>query len=221
MNKRIVILAFLLVVFLFSGCVKLTYYQKIHPDKSSDHQIEIDFSNLYQMQKSFNESMSLADFDEMLNKGYCQNITSNLTKYEVIKPGEGNFTCYAKDAKIIIKGTSKETDGLSKEEGLFENIYTYRINISNASDASSSLISLMGIQMKLIVEMPGEIVETNGKIEDKNKAVFDLVKFLSENEKIYVKSKETKFDMVIIAAIFVIIIVVGVIVFLIRKRQQK
>jgi hypothetical protein len=218
MNKRIVILAFLLVVFLFTGCVKITYYQQIHPDKSSDQQLEIDFSNLYQMQKSFNESMSLADFDEMLNKGYCQSIINNLTKYEAMRGV--SFTCSAKDAKVIIKGRSKETYGLIKEETIFENIYTYSFNLSNASGESAGLTSLMGIQIKLIVEMPGEIVETNGKVEGKNKVVFDLVELASKNETPYVKAKETKLDMVV-AAVVAILIIVGVIVFLIRKRQQQ
>jgi len=221
MNNRMAILAFLLVTLLFAGCVKLTLYQKIHPDKSSDMQLDMDFSNLYDMMKSFNQSMSLADFDEQLNKKTCPDLIKNLTK-----PEASELTCSAKDGKVTIKGRYKETPGLSRDETLFENIYTYRIeqfgnaDSFNMSNISKNAASLMGLEMKLIVEMPGEIVETNGKVEDKNKAVFDLIDLASKNEKPYVKSKETRLDMVI-AAVLAIIIIVAVIFLLIRRRQQQ
>jgi hypothetical protein len=109
---------------------------------------------------------------------------------------------------------------LIKKNGSLRIFILYPINISTPSDASSSLISLMCIQIKLIVEMPGEIVETNGKVEGKNKVVFDLVELASKNEKPYVKAKETKLDMVV-AAVVAIVTIFGVIVFLIRKRQQQ
>jgi predicted NUDIX family phosphoesterase len=78
-----------------------------------------EYNNLYQMQKLFNESRSLADLDKELNEKYCQKIT-----YAVIKSEESNLNCYPKDAKIIIKWRSKETNALNKEEWFFENIYT-------------------------------------------------------------------------------------------------
>jgi len=215
-KKSVMILFSLLLVVIFSGCVQVTYYQKLHQDGSSDIQIEMDLNKIYLMSSSFNQSMTMADFDAQMEKQVCSNITQeNLTAVK----------CSVKNAKAVMSGKLDKTPGFEKEDGLFETVYNYKIEGIGNTGANElaknvSMLKAVGAEVKYIVEMPGEVVETNGKVENKSKVEFDLLDVLSKNETPYVKSKETKF-VTIIAIVIGIIVIIALALILTKRKQQQ
>jgi hypothetical protein len=156
--------------------------------------------------------MTIEDFDAQMGQ-VCANLTqANLT----------DVKCSAKNAKVVMSGKLSKTPGFRKEDGLFETLYVYEVEEIGGTSMkgiaqNASMAKSIGAEMKYIVEMPGEIVETNGKVEG-NKVAFDIFDLASKNEMPYVKSKETKFG-TILAIIIGIVVIIAVVIILMRRKQ--
>jgi hypothetical protein len=214
------VLAFLL----FSGCVTLEMRQKISPDGtvSGNMSMRADMNSLYVLMNITPDQYALAD--TQMKDSVC-----NASAFEA--QNLNNVKCDVKNAILTISAdvkSEKLNDTVfSKKSGLpyTEYWYTPSAVALERSLPTSQLQQIQGMQslgsnMTLIIEMPGDIYETNGKIVGKA-VVFDLLDLLVKETTPSIKSRELNFIGLSIVGGIVLLIIVGAYILIMRKPASK
>ncbi|MCS7109188.1 MAG: hypothetical protein NZ903_00090, partial [Candidatus Micrarchaeota archaeon] len=198
--------------------IEITVERKIHEDGKTDVKFVANLYNLYSFISQYNESTTIEEFDMQLREELCKNASKSIKierlNYVECDVKNGVLTLYSSRDEPLT-----EMEGLKIEKGLFETIYTYElVSMKETVEELNSSSKMMGIKFDYIVEMPGEIIATNGQKIESNKVKFNL---LNMNELPYVKSKVMNFTVLAITAILVIIILVAIYLFIKKKNETK
>ncbi|MBU0898920.1 MAG: hypothetical protein KKB03_01070 [Nanoarchaeota archaeon] len=217
---------------MISGCISVEVEQKIYDDGWTDIKITTDMSALY---SSFGGTM-MDMSNEELNKVFsdqCRNFLGNTTLLN------SYCTPIPSEYKTVSGGRLYIGDHPSfiVTQGFMSKIYRYDLKViqtvlSETSESqgqeitpeqmaqAKSMSELMGLSLKYVIEMPGEIKNTElGDIKNNRVEVnfFDLY----ESDHAYVESEESTLSILSLFVIVGIIVIIILIIVLIYSRKTK
>ena len=195
MKKKVIAIVMLLVVmFTFTGCMKITYHVTLNNNGTADAEYEMymDKSTVAMIMGADGASSDV--FAE--NKAAAESAGFTVTSVET--DTQIGFKANAKELELNINDIVSNVamggsgdGGIQVKKGLFKNTYTVNANIDTTNifgedETSQSMIPLLNnsIDMKLVFTAPSEIKsETGVKVND-SKNTYEYKILLGENNKI-------------------------------------
>jgi len=190
MNKKLFLILLLL---FFIGCISTEMRVKIYHNGYARFRIK--YSSMYDyLASSLAISLKEQGYN-IIDRGYSNG------EYFVIGETYGKissdiFSISKSDSRV--KNISSEISG-GKEAGLFYDYYVYnnlitRNESQNSENNNYSMAIFQTMPLKVIISLPGEILDTNGVKSGKGSVVFNLTMadLYSHDIRLYVKSREGK-----------------------------
>jgi hypothetical protein len=232
MKRLFIVFALIVLLFLFSGCIKINVYQKVHPDGMADNTAEMDFSGFAGLSGGMGEEpidmSTMCEQMEEQSEGQYEDFFCEVDGYVVTFGGKTNlnenpeiefekvegfpFTTY----KLTIQSQSLEdlssgadTTGMPETE------------LSTINEEQLAQMKSMGVEMNYTIEMPGTISKAEGAEVEGATAKFDLLEFFATGQTIMVvESQEINYLWVgVIGVVFVVLIVL--VLFVLHKRHAS
>lgn len=239
MNKKILLVSLIFLVIFFSGCLSIDIYQKINSDGSSEIEVIYDISKIV--------ASGMAG-EEFTLEGACENATPQRGQFENIRctaddkkgimtisfsvPSKDmiGFTneddVYQYDALFMLELLSNKDE---PEEPESENDTDMMLHMGGSSFDQEFLAqmnttaAMFDTHMTLVIEMPGEITQSDLGIIDGNKVTINMFDMIG-SESVLIKSKGSSgfnIDPIYIVIPIAVILIIILIIILVKKKPKK